>query len=517
MLRRICRFVFSRYFLSAILILIELGLIFAGVVGVWENSIYAFIVGCLINLMAIVNLINKDTNPEYKIPWLLVLILLPFVGTILYILFFSRPLKRREAKFLMELYKEIDGGGEKNKEKVDTVFEKLKKEDPLASGKALSILNDDPFSRIYNSSISRYFPSGEEYYFSMLKNLESAKKFIFLEYFIIERGVMWNNIYEILKKKVKEGVDVRVIYDDIGCMKTLPARYEKKMIREGISAIRFNKITPSLTTTHNNRNHRKICVIDGEYAYTGGINIADEYINAKERFGHWKDGGILVCGFAVRGFLVQFLCDYALARGKKEDCSKFLNSVIPRNEYDSGYYLPFSSGPKPLYSRPVGKRAIINIINQAEKYVYITTPYLIIDYELTEALRGAALRGVDVKIVTPKIPDKRIIKVMTKSSYPYLMECGVKIYEYQPGFIHEKLVVSDDKFAIVGTINMDYRSLVHHFENAVWIYASPTVIRMKNQFEKTVSLSDERDDREAKLTFFERVIRNMVKIFAPLL
>lgn len=518
MLRRICRFIFSRYFLSAALIVLELAFITVWALGIWEKSVYVILIGLLINLIAVVNLIIKDTNPEYKIPWLIVLIALPFIGTVMYVLFFSRPLRRREARFLMELYREIEGGdAEENGERVDSVFEKLKNEDELVAGKALSILNDDVFARVYQNTSSEYFPSGEEFYASLLEKLETAEKYVFLEYFIIGRGVMWDGIRGILERKARLGVEVRVIYDDIGCMKTLPEGYELKLRKRGISCYRFNRITPSLSTTHNNRNHRKICVIDGKYAYTGGINIADEYINAKQRFGHWKDSGILIKGDAVRGLLVQFLCDWSLVRRKKEDYSKYLKIPSYEEKADTGYYLPFASGPKPTYRRPVGKRALLNVINQAKRYVYITTPYLVIDYELTEALRGAALRGVCVKIITPSIPDKKIVKVMTKSSYPYLMECGVKIYEYTPGFIHEKLVVCDDEVAIAGTINLDYRSLVHHFENALLIYSSATVMTMKNEFERTLSLSDERDEREAKLTVIERIIRNLVQVFAPLL
>lgn len=517
-MRRICRVIFSRYFLSALLIIMELLLICVWAFGMWDNSVYAIILGLLINLIAVINLITKDTNPEYKLPWLFVLISLPLVGTILYMLFYSRPLTRREARFMMDLYKEIEGAdGEENDEKIDEVFLKLKAESPEIAGQALSILNDDPFARVYQNSASKYFSSGEEYYASMLEKIKGAKKYIFLEYFIIDEGIMWKTIHRALKSKVREGVEVRVMYDDIGCMKTLPSEYSKRLIGDGISCLRFNKVTPSLSTTHNNRNHRKICVIDGEYAYTGGINIADEYINAKERFGYFKDGGVLITGDAVRGLLVQFLCDWSLVRRKKEDYSKYLTDVKTCEKVDTGYYIPFASGPKPTYLRQVGKRVFLNIINQAKSYVYITTPYLIIDYELTEALRGASLRGVDVRIITPAIPDKKIVKVMTKSSYPYLMECGVKIYEYKPGFIHEKLLICDDCISVVGTINFDYRSLVHHFENAVMIYKSETVLQMKEKYAETKSLCTKISPKKAKLTVLERIVRNAVRLFAPLL
>lgn len=514
-MRRFYRFIFSGYFVSALLILLELLLISLWIFGIWESSLYTLIAGLLLNLLASVNLITKDTNPEYKIPWLLILITLPLLGTLLYGLFYSRPMRKKEAKLMMDVYNEINKSN--GEERYDEVFSSLKKENPLVAGKALSILNDDAFSRIYRNSSCLYLPGGEEYYSTLLSRLKNAKKFIFLEYFIIGEGVMWDGIHDLLVKKAKSGVEVRVMYDDFGCMKTLPRGFEYRLRKEGISCLRFNKISPSLSTVHNNRNHRKISVIDGKCAFTGGVNIADEYINKKTRFGYWKDGGVLIEGSAVEGLLTQFLCDWALVTGKMTEFSSYLSCVKKCKNCDTGYYIPFGSGPKPTYERQVGKRVFLNVINQAQRYVFISTPYLIIDYELTEALRGAALRGVDVRIVTPSVPDKKIIKIMTKSSYPYLMECGVRIYEYTPGFIHEKLLISDGEIAVIGTINLDYRSLVHHYENAVWIYSSPEISQMHREFLQTVSMSKEKNEREARLTLLERFVRNLVKIFAPLL
>ena len=272
-----------------------------------------------------------------------------------------------------------------------------------------------------------------------------------------------------------------------------------------------------MSSVHNNRDHRKICIIDGRVAYTGGVNIADEYVNTKVRFGYWKDGGIMLRGDAVAGLMKQFFSGWDFTVGSISNYSKYLSAVKPAEYIDGGYYLPFGSGPNPIYQRPVGKNAFLNLINQARNYLYITTPYLIIDYDLTEALCNAALRGVDVRIITPGIPDKKKVKVMTKSSYPYLMKAGVKIYEYLPGFIHEKTLVCDDKYAMVGTINLDYRSLVHHFENAVWMYASPTVEIARDEFLKTVDESARMDDNRSRLTPKEWLTKTAIRLFAPLL
>ena len=290
--------------------------------------------------------------------------------------------------------------------------------------------------------------------------------------------------------------------------------------KEGIDCYRFAKLSPVLKSSYNNRDHRKICVIDGRVAYTGGINISDEYINLINRFGYWKDGGIRIEGIAARGFARLFLSLYDMTRGKISDYSRYFDKSVP-NECDfsenKGYFIPFGSGPLPAYSEPVGKNAIINIVGMAERYLYITTPYLIIDYDLAESLRNTAIRGVDVRIITPAVADKKLIKVMTKSSYPYLVEAGVKIYEYSPGFIHEKTVVCDDLYAMVGTVNLDYRSLAHHYEDAIWIYSSPTVLTVKEKFEKTLTISNKIAEKSTRLGVFEWCISNLIRIFAQLL
>ena len=327
---------------------------------------------------------------------------------------------------------------------------------------------------------------------------------------------MWDRIYAILKKKAKEGVDVRLLYDDIGCMNTLKASFPKKLSGDGIQCQRFGRIVPKISTVHHNRDHRKICVVDGKVAYTGGINIADEYINLKDRFGHWKDGGVRIEGHAVLGFVKLFITMWDFTSGAVSNYSEFF-TVEKARESDGGYYIPFGSGPMPAYPRHSGKNAILNIINQSKKYVYITTPYLIIDYALTEALKCAAYRGVEVVIVTPGKADKKLVKLLTKSFYPTLIESGVRIYEYTPGFMHAKLILSDDEYAMVGTVNFDYRSLVHHYEDALWMYKTPTVGVIKDDFLKTLDMSEKIDAKNARLTFSEKVAKDLIRIFAPLL
>lgn len=519
-MRKLCRVLFSRYFISAMLILSELLLLGLTLYYFYDYSIFVFAFLVCVNIFSVISLINRNANPEYKVSWLIVVLLVPFFGTALYLMFYSRGTSKKSARVMKEVqdslceWREGDGGIPEIR---DTEFSDLKSKDQLAAGKAFAILNDDRLASVYKNTSSAFFPSGEEMYESMLVDLARAEKYIFIEYFIIENGEMWQTFYKILKEKAAAGVEVRVMYDDIGCMKTLPARYDRKLNSEGIKCIRFSPVSPRIQAAHNNRDHRKILIVDGRVAYTGGLNIADEYINKIKRFGHWKDGGIRIEGDAVKGFLKLFLSAWDFTLGKTSPAEEYLFENSKENAGDGGYYIPFGSGPAPIYPRPVGKNALLNIINQSREYVYITTPYLIIDYDLTESLCNAAMRGVDVRIITPGVADKKLVKVMTKSAYPYLIKSGVKIYEYTPGFIHEKTVVSDDAFAMIGTINLDYRSLVHHFEDAVWIYNSPTVFDIKEGFLKTAALSDEKDEREAKLSFPEWCVRNLIRIFAPLL
>ena len=326
---------------------------------------------------------------------------------------------------------------------------------------------------------------------------------------------MWGSILEILKEKAAQGVEVKVLYDDIGCMATLPGDYTQILRAYGIHASKFNKVIPRMTVAYNNRDHRKILVVDGQIGYTGGINLADEYINHVERFGHWKDGGIRLDGRAVKALTRLFLMNWYINRGEITDFDKYHleNQAVE----GAGLYIPYGSGPKPMYKSQVGKNVYQNIISQATDYVYITTPYLIIDYDLTEDIKNAAMRGVDVRIVTPYVTDKKLIQPITRGSYRELLAAGVRIYEYTPGFIHSKNVIADDELAVVGTINFDYRSLVHHYENAVLLYKTPVLSEIKADFEEIFKVSKEVYDGVFKSTWYQSLLKELVQLFAPML
>ena len=511
-LRKLCRVFFSRYAISALIIVAEVIVMTYLLVSATTYFYVAVALAYIMGIVTLVMLINRDANPEYKVTWIAIILLMPIFGPVVYLLFYDRRMTRAESALLRGSFAEMN-----NYRLGDEAFAKLMEENALAAGKAREILREDALSEVYVNTSSDFFPTGESYFESLLVDLSAAKKYIFLEYFIIEPGELWDSVHELLREKAAAGVDVRLLYDDIGCMKTLPAHYELGLRLEGIKAYRFARVSPRVSAVHNNRDHRKICVIDGKIGYTGGVNIADEYVNRKLRFGHWKDGGIRLEGDAVRGLTKLFLSSWDFTTRTVSDYEDILSCSESAVQPDGGYYIPFGSGPAPIYKRPVGKSTFMNLINQAEKYLYITTPYLIVDYDLTEALCNAALRGVDVRIVTPGTADKKIVKIMTKSSYPHLMDSGVKIYEYTPGFIHEKTLVSDDVYAVVGTINLDYRSLVHHFEDAVWTYNTPIAATAKDEFLRTLSTSERIDARKSRLSFTEWIFRMGIKLFAPLL
>ena len=306
---------------------------------------------------------------------------------------------------------------------------------------------------------------------------------------------------------------VRFLYDDIGCLLTLPVNYFKRLRSYGIKANCFAKFNGRANSSHNNRSHRKITIIDGLIAYTGGINLADEYINKNDRLGYWKDSIIEIRGKGVNELLKTYLFDWDLNDGNISNINDYLNNeVLVKND---GYYLPFGTGPRPIYIPNIAGNTYLNLINQAKNYVYITTPYLIIDNELSNALINAAKRGVEVIIITPHIPDKKIVYSLTKNSYMALINNGVKIYEFKPGFIHEKNFICDDLYAVCGTINFDYRSLIHHYENAIWMYKTSVIKDMKQDFLETLDVSIIQTNETAYQNGITRLFVGILKVFSP--
>ena len=505
------RLLMSKYGFSIIIMLLEVFLVFAAffyfnqLVPNWLSALV--IVSLYIG--TILAIVNRNMPPESKVTWLLFAVV-PVFGFLLYLMIGERRLSKKEIQQL----EKMDSMKFREDNSYDLRVE-LKQENKSAFGIVKSLLSMDHNADVYDGTASQYLPLGEEMFEAMLDDLRSAKKFIFLEFYIIDPGVMWNRILEILVDKVQQGVEVKLLYDDIGCMATLPGDYTKRLRKMGIDAHKFNKVIPRMTVAYNNRDHRKILVVDGQVGYTGGINLADEYINHIVRFGHWKDGGVRLEGRAVKALTRLFLINWYINRGEITDFDRY--HFDSQRVEGKGLYIPYGSGPKPIYKEQVGKAVYQNIINQAIDYVYITTPYLIIDYDLTEDIKNAAMRGVDVRIVTPFIPDKKLIQIVTRGAYPDLLEAGVKIYEYTPGFIHSKNVISDDELAVVGTINFDYRSLVHHYENAVLMYQTESIADIKQDFEDLFDVSKEISLETLQNSWYQRLLKEIMQLFAPLL
>ena len=505
------RLLMSKYGFSIIIMLLELFLVFAAffyfnqLVPNWLSALV--IVSLYIG--TILAIVNRNMPPESKVTWLLFAVV-PVFGFLLYLMFGERRLSKKEIQQL----EKMDSMKFREDNSYDLRVE-LKQENKSAFGIVKSLLSMDHNADVYDGTASQYFPLGEEMFEAMLDDLRSAKKFIFLEFYIIDPGLMWNRILEILVDKVQQGVEVKLLYDDIGCMATLSGDYTKRLRKMGIDAHKFNKVIPRMTVAYNNRDHRKILVVDGQVGYTGGINLADEYINHIVRFGHWKDGGVRLEGSAVKALTRLFLMNWYINRGEITDFDRY--HFDSQRVEGKGLYIPYGSGPKPIYKEQVGKAVYQNIINQAIDYVYITTPYLIIDYDLTEDIKNAAMRGVDVRIVTPFIPDKKLIQIVTRGAYPDLLEAGVRIYEYTPGFIHSKNVISDDELAVVGTINFDYRSLVHHYENAVLMYQTEAIADIKQDFEDLFDISKEISLETLQNSWYQRLLKEIMQLFAPLL
>ena len=509
-MKKILRFITQRVVITALLIVLQALLLFGFIWKLDNYFVYFYAGSVLLSLLITLGIINSKSNPAYKIAWLIPILLFPVFGGLVYLLFGSDRTGRYLRKKLQGIGTEMDNViGEAHRR---SGAEQL----PPDAANQSRYISHYAYCPPYQNTTTEYLPLGEVKFERMVEELKKAKHYIFLEYFIIQEGKMWNTILDILRQKAAEGVDVRVIYDDMGCIMILPTGYDRTLEQMGIKCRIFNPFVPILSSRFNTRDHRKICVIDGNVGFTGGINLADEYINAYEKHGHWKDTSILLKGEAVFNLTVMFLSmwDYLDGTTGKTDYSRYYPTVWDENA--KGYVQPFADNP--LDDEAVGETVYLNLINKAKRYVYITTPYLILSSEMLTALTSAAKCGVDVRIITPHIPDKWYVHAVSRSHYQPLIEAGVKIYEYTPGFIHAKTFVVDDDYAVVGTINLDYRSLYLHFECAVWMYQTPSVAQVRDDFFKTQQISQEITLEECRsLSFPRRLGRSVLRVFAPLM
>lgn len=463
----------------------------------------------LVSLFVVLYIINRNSNPTVKLAWIVPILFIPLFGGIIYLMFGGKSPTRNMRRKLERSAARLHPLKPDHSALCEEIFEA----DPAAGGQ-IRYLNNNGFP-VYHNTESKYFELGDTLFPVILEEIEKAEKFIFMEFFIIAEGRMWHSILDVLKRKASEGVDVRLLYDDVGSLTVLPYGYDRELEKAGVHCIAFNTFKPVLSIVMNNRDHRKILVIDGKVGFTGGINLADEYINEKVRFGHWKDTAVMLRGEAVRSLTLLFLEMWNAFRPTDSSFEQFMPCFEEDEHPESdGYVLPY--GDSPLDDEILAENVYLNIINHAKRYLYIFTPYLIIDNETITALRLAAKRGVDVRIITPAIPDKKNIFHLTRSHYGVLIESGVKIFEYTPGFVHAKSFVCDDEIATVGTINLDYRSLYLHFECGVFFYKSSIVSEVRVDFLKTQDVSTPAKIMQKPVGLFRGLYYAVLRLFAPL-
>ncbi|GFI02591.1 putative cardiolipin synthase YwiE [Lachnospiraceae bacterium] len=502
--------IFSRFGLILLLLMVQVLALF--LIFRWFEGFLPHIFGGAVALtfVMVVYLLNSTMNPTAKITWLIVIMLLPVFGVLLYIYTQSdighRALKRR--------INEIIADTKENLRQDEEVMGRLTKENRSVASLA-HYMQRSGAHPVFDKTEVTYFPLGEDKFEEMLRQLLAAQHFIFMEYFIVDEGLMWGSVLEILAQKAAAGVDVRLMYDGACEFALLPHDYPKRLEKLGIKCKMFAPVSPFVSTHYNYRDHRKILVIDGHTAFNGGVNLADEYINQTVRFGHWKDTAVMLKGEAAKTFTLMFLQMWQIDEGRDESIHFLSYPVSPKKEAE-GFVIPY--GDCPLDNDKLGERVYMDILNRSLEYVHIMSPYLILDGEMETALKFAAERGVEVILILPGIPDKKIPYALAKTHYASLLDSGVKIYEYTPGFVHAKVFVSDAKEAVVGTINLDYRSLYHHFECATYLYGTECIHEIEADFQETLvkcrQVSMEMVRREK---WFVKLTGRLMKAVAPLM
>ncbi|XJS10405.1 cardiolipin synthase [Aerococcaceae bacterium WGS1372] len=509
---------YERILIIGIAFIIQIVWFFIFMSNIVTFSAYIQAILTLGSILMVLYLVNKDESPAYRMSWIIVISLFPVFGGVLYLLMGNkRPTlwMRRSINHLNDLHAH-------EMSNVPSAQNFLEEKDRRLA--ALSnYINTYANMPVYTNTKAKYFKNGESMMLELLEDLRNAKHTIFIEFFIVEYGKMFDDIFEVLKEKAKEGVDVRFIYDDFGSITRLPNNFDEQLAELGIKALKFNPVKPIISMVYNTRDHRKFIIIDSQIGYTGGLNLADEYINEVERFGYWKDNMVRVNGPATWNLTNLFLNMWNAFNYTDESYEPFrLSSLMeetrqlmttPDLVHESGYVQPF--GDSPLDSEPIGENVYREILNIAKDYVYIYTPYLVISYELQTAMQLAAKRGVDVRLMTPGIPDKKLVFRLTRSFYRPLIESGIKIYEYSPGFLHAKTFIADDKVATVGTINLDYRSLYLHFETSTLFYYHPVIEEIKADMLESIEQSRRISLADLKVGFFEQLWDAILRLIAP--
>lgn len=505
------RIVFSRTGIILLLILLQIALFIK--IPSYLGSYMNYMRGAMtvLSVIVIIYIVNTEGNPAFKTTWILFVISFPVVGVLFYVYVQAQPGTKFMQRRLAALKIETDPYMKQDEEVVRTM-----RASKSANANLAYYLSHQLGFPTYRNTEVEYLPIGEAKFSVLIEELKNAKKFIFMEYFIVEEGYMWDTILSVLRRKVREGVEVRFMYDGMCAISMLPYNYPEYLKKFGIKCKMANAMRPFLSTVQNNRDHRKICVIDGKIGFTGGINIGDEYINKKVRFGHWKDTAVMLKGDAVQSLTMMFLQMWNVGERRAESYRKYLTPKRPGFRRELGYVIPYADSP--FDNENVGEEVYFHILNHAKKYVHIMTPYLILDNEMITTLTRVAKSGIEVVIIMPHIPDKWYAFVVAKTYYKELIEGGVQIYEYTPGFVHAKVFVSDDDTATVGTINLDYRSLYLHFECGVFIYNNSEIDRIERDFQKTLTRCHKVTLIEVKnRTLFTKITGQVFRLLAPLM
>lgn len=510
-MRKLIRLASQRVVIVSLAILLQIAFVLVTVF--WLNEYRSWFAAAVtvLSWLAVLHILTRPSNPSYKIAWVVLVLAVPVAGLTIYLLFGGNRSSRRENRKMRQTRDLVEASLHRQ----PPLPEDLSRRQDAAWNHMRFLFNASGYPA-YDNSSAVYYPSGEEAFASMLEELRRAERYIFLEFFILDSGLMWDSVLEILTQKAAEGVDVRVLYDDFGCIRRLPMRYARMLAERGIRAHAFNPYLPVLSKRLNNRDHRKLMIIDGRAGFTGGVNLADEYINRTHPFGRWKDCAVLVRGEAVWSMTVMFLSLWDYVDGCNEPPECFRPDYAKTVLSPDGYIQPFADSP--LDDVDVGAATFRNLISSARRSVYIMTPYLILDDKMTDCLCNAAKTGVDVRIITPGVPDKRYVHALTRANYEVLTGSGVRIFEYTPGFVHAKTCLADGCFAVVGTVNLDFRSLYLHFEDAVYFCDGSVPVQLGMDFEKTFSLCEEKTFADCRnVHLYQKIARMFLRLFAPLM
>lgn len=506
LIKKIFKLFITRSFILFILLLLQLIILGIAIFYIGRGGFSAYFTFHILGIIIALSIINRDFNPAYKLSWLLFVLAVPFAGVIFYLMFGNLRISKKNKISFQQAIK-------KTNIHLDTTSHLLPYDFHPDVEKIMQYIENTTNFPAYQNTQTKYFPVGELFFKALLEELSKAEKFIFLEYFILEDGYMWEQISNILIEKAKKGVEVRLMYDDFGCINRINKSFRDKLINNSVQLLAFNPIQPRLSMIANYRDHRKIAVIDGNVGFTGGINIADEYINKRDVFGHWKDSAVMIKGEAVWNLTIAFfqLWDFHEVEKLPYEAYK------PTKRFSTdGIVQPFSDGP--LTNHLSTENVYIHMINMAKRYVYISSPYLIIDNELNTALKVAALSGIDVRIMLPEVPDKKLVFYVSQSYYKELLDAGVKIYQYIPGFLHAKSILVDDEIGMIGTANLDYRSLYLHFEISCFLFQSSAVTDFAQDMLHIIDHSKEITQKEyRKIAWYKKLIAYVLRAVAPMI